>query len=85
MITREQADQAADSISEPSRKELRAKKDKRQKFAAAARRKRESPLFPAVIAAVTVYFSLQYQDIGFASVMLGAAIWGLYGWVARRS
>ncbi len=85
MITRDQAEQAADSLLDQSKKELSAKQDKRAKLASAEQRRRESPLIPAFVAAITVYVALDYLDYALASVMLGAAIGGLFGWAARRS
>ncbi len=85
MITRDQAEQAADSLLDQSKKELSAKQDKRAKLASAERRRRESPLLPAFVAAITTYGSLNYLDNASVSVMLGAAIGGLFGWAARRS
>ncbi len=85
MITRDQAEKAADSLLDQSKKELSAKQDKRAKLALAEQRKRESPLFPAFVAAITVYGSLDYLDNALVSVVLGAAIGGLFGWAARRS
>ncbi len=85
MITRDQAEQAADSLLDQSKKELSAKQDKRAKLASAEQRRRESPLIPAFVASITVYVALDYLDYALASVMLGAAIGGLFGWAARRS
>jgi hypothetical protein len=74
MITREQADQAA----------LGERQDKLEKQATAARRRCESPLIPALTAAITTVAALGFVENTFLCVLLGAAAGGLFGWAARR-
>ena len=82
MISRDQAEQAADSLLEPSKKKLSANQNKRAKLAS---RRRESPFIPAVVAAIATSFSLNYFDDVVISMMLGAAIGYFFGWVSRRT
>lgn len=65
MITRDQANEVADSLLEQPRKELGTRQDKRSGLKSAGQRRRESPVFPAFIAAITVYGALDYTESGF--------------------
>jgi len=85
MITRGQAEKAADSLLDQSKEELSAKQDKPAKLASAEQRRRESPLMPAFVAAITVYVALDYLDNALVCVVLGGAVGALFGWAARRS
>lgn len=84
MTNREQARQAAESILDKPRQELKAKRDKRARLASAERRRRESPIIPAGFAAITVVIALDFLDPVIA-VVLGTLVGGLYGWAARKS
>ena len=85
MITREQADQAGKGLLEQPQAELGERQDKLAKQAAAAQRRCESPLIPALTAAVTTVAALGFVENTAVCVMLGAAVGGLFGWAARRS
>ena len=85
MVTPKQAEKVASTLLDEARKALEAKQEKRRAIAAAGRRRRESPLIPAFIAAATVAVSLDYFENMAVCVALGAAIGALFGWAARRS
>ena len=85
MITNDQAEQVANSILEQPQKELDAKRSQREAVATAERRRRESPLIPALVAAMTVLVALEYLENTLACVVLGTVVGGLFGWAARRS
>lgn len=85
MITRKQAEEVADTILEPHKKELSAKKGKRERLRSIQRRRRESPLGPALFAATMTYTSLTFTESALFAVMFGAGVGWLFGWAARRS
>lgn len=85
MITQDQAEQVANNILEQPQKELDAKRSQRRAVATAVRKRRESPLFPALIAAITVLVALEYLENTLVCVLLGTVVGGLFGWAARRS
>jgi hypothetical protein len=84
MITREQAEQAANSILEQPEAESGSRKEKTARQAAAAQRRCESPLIPALTAALTTIAALGFLESTLISALLGAAVGGLFGWAARR-
>jgi hypothetical protein len=84
MITREQAEQAANSILEQPEAEPGSRQEKMARRAAAAQRRRESPLIPALTAALTTIAALGFLESALISALLGAAVGGLFGWAARR-
>ena len=85
MITQDQAEQVANSILEQPQKELDAKRSHRIAVATAVRRRRESPLIPALISAMTVLVALEYLENTLVCVVLGTIVGSLFGWAARRS
>ena len=85
MITPEQAGQVADTLLDEPRKDLERNREKREAAESSERRRRESPMFPAFIAAITVTVALGYLDNTLACVALGTIVGGLFGWAARRS
>ena len=85
MTTKEQAEKAADSLLEEPRRALDEDRKKRKDALQDAVARRNSPLIPAFVAAITVMISMQYIDSNVACVALGAAIGGLFGWAARRA
>lgn len=82
MITREQA---TNSILEQPEAESGSKQEKMAKQAAAAQRRCESPLIPALTAALTTIGALGFLESTLVSALLGAAVGGLFGWAARKS
>ena len=84
MTTRKQAEQIADALLEPHENERDAKKAEREDLQSIQQRRRESPLFPAIVAATATYLSLSYTDSAVFAVMLGAGVGGLSGWLARK-
>lgn len=82
MITREQA---TSSILEQPEAEPGSKQEKIAKQAAAAQRRCESPLIPALTAALITIGALGFLESTLVSALLGAAVGGLFGWAARRS
>ena len=85
MITRTQAEQVADTLLEPHKEELGAKKGTRETLRSIQQRRRESPLVPAFVAAITTYLVLDYTESALFAVVLGAVVGGLFGWAARKS
>ena len=85
MVTQEQAKRIADSILEEPQKELESKRRRRDAIASTARRRRESPLIPALFASITVLIALEYLENTMVCVLLGMLVGGLFGWAARRS
>ena len=84
MITREQAEKVTDTLLEPHQDELQERKKERQEFRTIQQRRRESPLVPAIGAAVATYILLSYVDSAIFVVTVGAGVGGLFGWVARK-
>ncbi len=76
MITREQAEQPE--------AELGSKREKMAKQAAAAQRRCESPLIPALTAALATIAALGFLESTLVSALLGTAVGGLFGWAARQ-
>lgn len=76
MITREQVEQPE---AEPG-----SRQEKMAKQAAAAQRRCESPLIPALTAALATIAALGFLESTLVSALLGAAVGGLFGWAARR-
>ena len=85
MITREQAEQAANGILKQPEAELSSRQEKMARQAAAAQRRCESPLIPALTAALTTIAALGFLESTLISALLGAGVGGLFGWAARRS
>ena len=85
MVTKKEAEKVASTLLYEPRKALEANQEKRRAIAAAGRRRRESPLIPAFIAAIAVAVTLDYFENMVVCVVLGTAIGGLFGWAARRS
>jgi hypothetical protein len=84
MITPKQAEQVADSLLDQPRRALDAKREKRGSIERAERARRESPVLPAFLAALTVYIALDYTENAFVGVALGTVVGAVFGWVARR-
>lgn len=84
MVTPTQAEKVADALLDESRRALRTKQVKRKETADAERRRRESPLLPALISAIAVSVALSYIDNIFVCIAIGAAIGAVSGWAARR-
>ena len=85
MITRKQAEQVSDSLLAPHEEKLSDKKGKRESLRSIQQRRRESPLVPAFVAAITTYLVLDYTESALFAVMVGAFVGGLSGWAARKS
>ena len=85
MITQEQAARVADSILEEPQKELESKRRQREAIASTERRRRESPLVPALFASITVMLALEYLENTMVCVLLGMVVGSLAGSAARRS
>ncbi len=85
MITREQAEQAANGVLKQPEAVLSTRQEKMARQAAAAQRRCESPLIPALTAAFTTIAALGFLESTLISALLGAAVGGLFGWAARRS
>jgi hypothetical protein len=84
MMTPEQSEQAAESLLDQPKAELRARQEKRANIASAERRRLESPFIPAVVAAVTTIAALGYLENTFICLLVGAMVGGLFGLAARR-
>lgn len=85
MVTPTQAEKVADALLDEPQRALGAKQVKRNEAADAERRRRESPLLPALISAVAVSVALGYFENVFVCIVIGAAIGTVFGWAARRS
>ena len=84
MVTPTQAEKVADALMDEPRRALDDKQVKRNKAAEAERRRRESPLLPALISAIVVSVALGYLENVFVCILIGAAIGTMFGWAARR-
>lgn len=84
-MTPEQSEQAAESLLDQPKAELKARQEKRANVASAERRRLESPFIPAVVAAVTTVAALGYLENTLICLLVGALVGGLFGWAARRN
>ena len=89
MITRDQGEAAANALIDQPKKELSAKQDKRKRaeLSSAEKRTGDLTLIEALVVAIAAYGSLDYfnySDNTLISMMLGAAIGGLFGFAIRR-
>lgn len=84
-MTPEQKEQVADNLLAKPRQERDARRARREAAGLAARRRRESPIVPALTSAIAVVIAVEYGLGSLASVVLGTAVGGLFGWAARRS
>ena len=80
MISRDQAEQVADTILEPSRQVLEARQEKTAKLA----HRRQSPFFPAIFAAWAALLMFDYSDNLTTSVMVGTVVGWAIGKYLRR-
>lgn len=78
MISRDQANQASDSLLEPAKENLATKQERLSNRKAIRARKIEA-LFPAAIASAVVVASIDYFDSPGFSIFFGTAIGSLAG------
>jgi glyoxylate carboligase len=84
MISPDQAKKAAESILEPSRQELDARKEKiarmKEEEAVRTTRRRESPAIPALFAAIAALLTVEFSSDFTISMVVGT----LMGWAVGK-